>query len=162
MERHAAVRMWNQGVNQWRGGDGERGGSAGYPPSRTGHHHLIIARVGSGNLIQGQNRSLGVGYFADATVVCISDEKVPSDIYRHAVREKQPGIRERGQTVGLIRNCCLARSQVLSAAGVKENCLSLSFIPAPSCQRWWWASTGKLCRCSGGLAPSPRQIGRAH
>ena len=50
--------------------------------------------------------------------------------------------------------CFLARALVMSAAGVKENCFSLSFIPAPSCQGWWRASTGKSCRFSGGFARS--------
>ena len=34
----------------------------------------------------------------------------------------------------LIGICFLARPLVLDAARVKENCFSLSFIPAPSCQ----------------------------
>jgi hypothetical protein len=35
----------------------------------------------------------------------------------------------------------LARPLVLGAARVKENCFSLPFIAAPSCQSWWRAST---------------------
>src|ERR1019366_4131252 len=50
----------------------------------------------------------------------------------------------------------LARPLVLDAARVKEDCFSLSFIPAPSCQSWWRATTIKFCRFSGGFAPSPR------
>ena len=55
-----------------------------------------------------------------------------------------------------------ARPLVLHAARVKENCFSLSFIPAPSCQSWWRASTGKFCRFSGGfgLAPMALAVGR--
>jgi hypothetical protein len=48
----------------------------------------------------------------------------------------------------------LARPPVLSAARVKENCFSLSFITAPSCQSWRRGSTGKFCRYSGGFARS--------
>ena len=54
------------------------------------------------------------------------------------------------------RNLLFARPPVLSAARVKENCFSLSFIATPSCQTWRRASTGKFCRVSGGFAPSPR------
>ena len=56
----------------------------------------------------------------------------------------------------LIGICFLARPLVLDAARVKENCFSLSFIAAPSCQTWPRVSTGKFCRVSGGFAPSPR------
>ena len=52
----------------------------------------------------------------------------------------------------------MARPLVLDTARVKENCFSLSFIPAPSCQSWWRASTDKFCRFSGGFAPSPRPL----
>ena len=45
---------------------------------------------------------------------------------------------------------------VIGAARVKENCFSLSSSPAPFCQSWWRASTGKFCGFSGGIAPSPR------
>ena len=58
--------------------------------------------------------------------------------------------------VQLIGIWFFARPLVLDAARVKENCFSLSFIPAPSCQSWWRAATGKFCRFSGGFAPSPR------
>ena len=54
------------------------------------------------------------------------------------------------------KNLLSARPPVLSAARVKENCFSLSPIPAPACQSWWRASTGQSCRFSGGFAPSPR------
>ena len=54
------------------------------------------------------------------------------------------------------RTLLFARPPVLSAARVKENCFSLSFIAAPSCQTWLRASTGNYCRVSGGFAPSPR------
>jgi hypothetical protein len=49
-----------------------------------------------------------------------------------------------------------ARPNVLSAARVKENCFSLSFIAAPSCQTWRRASTGKLCRVSRSAQPRSR------
>src|ERR1019366_9421227 len=49
-----------------------------------------------------------------------------------------------------------ARPLVLDAARVRENWFSLSFIPAPSCQTWRRASTGRFCRFSGGFAPLPR------
>jgi hypothetical protein len=54
------------------------------------------------------------------------------------------------------RTLLSARPPVLSAARVKENCFSLSFIAVPSCQTWLRASTGNYCRVSGGFAPSPR------
>jgi hypothetical protein len=54
------------------------------------------------------------------------------------------------------RKLLFARPTVLSAARVRENWFSLSFIAAPSCQAWRRASTGTFCRCSGGFAPSPR------
>jgi hypothetical protein len=50
----------------------------------------------------------------------------------------------------------LARPLVLSAAQVKENCFSLSFIGAASCPTWLRASTGNYCGVPGGFAPSPR------
>ena len=61
----------------------------------------------------------------------------------------------------LIGICFLARPHVLNAARVKENCFSLSSIAARSCQTWRRASTGKFCRGSGGLSPSPRVGGAA-
>ncbi len=54
------------------------------------------------------------------------------------------------------RNLLFARPPVLSAARVKENCFSLSFFAAPSCQTSLRASTGNYCRVSGGFAPSAR------
>jgi len=50
----------------------------------------------------------------------------------------------------------MARPHVLDAARVKENCFSLSFIAAPSCQAWRRASTGKFCQFPVAFAPSPR------
>jgi hypothetical protein len=54
----------------------------------------------------------------------------------------------------------LARPLVLDAARVKENCFSLSFIAAPSCQTWRRVSTGNSCRVSGGVGPTQKP-GRA-
>jgi hypothetical protein len=47
----------------------------------------------------------------------------------------------------------LARPHVLSAAWVKENCFSLSFITDPCWQTWRRVSTGSFFRVSGGVRP---------
>ena len=53
----------------------------------------------------------------------------------------------------------MARPLVLDAARVKENCFSLSFIAAPSCQVWRRASTGKFYRISRGVRPPQGRVG---
>jgi hypothetical protein len=55
--------------------------------------------------------------------------------------------------------CFLARPLVLDPARVKENCFSLSFIAAPSCQTWRRAPTSKFCRVSRGVRPPQGRIG---
>src|ERR1035437_10961723 len=47
------------------------------------------------------------------------------------------------------RKLLLARPLVPDVARVKENCFSLSFIAARSCQTWRRASTGNFCQASG-------------
>ena len=56
---------------------------------------------------------------------------------------------------GSDKNLLPARPPVLSAARVKENCFSLSFIVAPSCETWRRVSTSNKCRVFGGFAPAP-------
>src|ERR1035437_7535012 len=59
-------------------------------------------------------------------------------------------------TTGIRARICdllFARPHVLSAARLKENCFSLSFIAAPSCQAWRRASTGDRCRFSDSVRP---------
>ena len=61
------------------------------------------------------------------------------------------------------RNLVFARPVVLSAARVKENCFSLSFIPDPSCQTWprvstdsFYRDTDSFCRLSVSFGVTPR------
>ena len=53
------------------------------------------------------------------------------------------------------KNLLSARPPVLSAARVKENCFSFSFIVAPACESWRMVSTNNKCRVFDGFAPAP-------
>jgi hypothetical protein len=77
-------------------------------------------------------------------------------------RVARPG--QEGDLRCTARKLVFARSHVLSAARVKENCFSLSFIAAPSCQIWRRAATGCCAgfwRCSpnaGSLGGGGREV----
>ena len=55
----------------------------------------------------------------------------------------------------LSANRRFSAESVLSAARVKENCFSLSFIAAPTCETWRRVSINNKYRVFGGFAPSP-------
>jgi hypothetical protein len=73
-------------------------------------------------------------------------------------------LNQRG-AIELIGIWVLVRPLVLDSARVKENCFSLSSIPAPSCQSWWRASTGRFLAVLPHIAKSvgerQRQSGQA-
>jgi hypothetical protein len=73
-------------------------------------------------------------------------------------------LNQRG-AIELIGIWVLVRPLVLDSARVKENCFSLSFIPAPSCQSWWRASTGRFLAVLPHIAKTvggrPRPSGQA-